>query len=189
MSSIVRAVSLALIASYPVVIYFGLMKMSLHYLGFLLIALAVIRFISLRGQNQSAGHYALIVALVAVSIYATLANDPQGFRLYPVVVNAVLLMLFCYSLFHGTPVIERIARLTEPDLPHHAIRYTRNVTWIWSAFFLCNGLVALYTALYSSMAFWALYNGCISYLLIALLFSGEWLIRREYRRRWDAPAR
>lgn len=30
---------------------------------------------------------------------------------------------------------------------------------------------------------WALYNGFISYLLMGLMFAGEWLIRRRVRRR------
>jgi len=105
------------------------------------------------------------------------------------VVNAVLFSVFAYSLYRGTPVIERLARLSEPDLPPHAVRYTRKVTAVWCGFFVLNGSLALYTATQTSMAFWALYNGCLAYLLIATLFAGEWLVRRELRRRWDAPAR
>jgi uncharacterized membrane protein len=45
-------------------------------------------------------------------------------------------------------------------------------------FFIGNGLIALYTALFASFDAWALYNGAIAYGLIGLLFGGEWLFRR-----------
>ncbi|MGO2055828.1 MAG: hypothetical protein ACTH2G_08900 [Halomonadaceae bacterium] len=81
------------------------------------------------------------------------------------------------------PVIERLARLREPELPAAGIRYTRNVTWAWCGFFILNGAIASWTALYASLATWTLYNGAISYGLIAVMFTGEWLIRHQLRSR------
>jgi uncharacterized membrane protein len=58
------------------------------------------------------------------------------------------------------------------------VRYTFRITQIWCAFFLINGTLAAYTALFTSRAAWALYNGLIAYLLMGALFAGEWLYRR-----------
>ena len=77
-------------------------------------------------------------------------------------------------------MIERFARLGEADLPPAAIGYTRRVTQIWCVFFVGNGALAIYTALYASRDDWALYNGCIAYLLMGALFGGEWLFRRFF---------
>ena len=102
---------------------------------------------------------------------------------YPVAVNAVMLAIFLSSLWRGMPVIERLARLREPELPAAGVRYTRNVTWAWCGFFILNGAIASWTALYASLATWTLYNGAISYGLIAVMFTGEWLVRHQLRSR------
>jgi uncharacterized membrane protein len=43
--------------------------------------------------------------------------------------------------------------------------------------------MALLTSLWASTEVWALYNGLIAYLLMALLFAGEWLVRQRVQRR------
>jgi uncharacterized membrane protein len=89
---------------------------------------------------------------------------------------------FAASLHRGMPVVERLARLQEPDLDARGVVYTRKVTKVWLLFFIANGLFAGYTAAFSSFEFWVLYNGLLSYLLIALLFAVEWLVRQRVRR-------
>jgi uncharacterized membrane protein len=78
-------------------------------------------------------------------------------------------------------MIERIARIREPNLPDAAVRYTRIVTEVWCLFFVLNA-VALYTALAADIEVWALYNGVIAYVLMGLLFAGEYLVRRRVQR-------
>ncbi|MGJ4749149.1 hypothetical protein ACQV5M_22485, partial [Leptospira sp. SA-E8] len=110
-------------------------------------------------------------------------------KLYPVLVNAVLLAVFAWSLRHPPAVIERLARLAEPALPPSGVAYTRGLTRVWCGFFIVNGLLALVTALWPRQAggdeIWALYNGLIAYLLMGLLFAGEWLLRPHLRRRME----
>lgn len=98
-------------------------------------------------------------------------------KLYPVAVSAVLLFTFGRSLYAGPPMAERLARLRHPDLSPEAIAYTRKVTVAWCCFFAVNGLIALVTALWMSDKAWALYNGLISYLLMAILMGIEFLVR------------
>ncbi|QKJ86712.1 hypothetical protein PMPD1_1762 [Paramixta manurensis] len=102
---------------------------------------------------------------------------------YPVAVNIVMLLVFGGSLLSGMPLVERLARLREPNLPHVAVVYTRRVTQVWCLFFLVNGSVALATCLAGNMALWTGWNGMASYLLMGLLMGGEWLVRQRLRRR------
>lgn len=111
-----------------------------------------------------------------------LGEAEWGVRAYPVAINTVMLALFSFSLWQGPPIIERLARLREPDLPESGVRYTRRVTQAWCLFFLINGSVAAWTACYASLSLWTLYNGVISYGLIALMFTGEWCCRYRLRR-------
>lgn len=124
---------------------------------------------------------AIAVALSLLALGA-LGQAELGMRAYPVAVNAIMLALFAGSLWRGMPIIERLARLREPELPPAGVAYTRRVTWAWCGFFVANGSLAGWTALYADLATWALYNGVISYALIGLMFAGEWLLRRRLRR-------
>jgi uncharacterized membrane protein len=91
-----------------------------------------------------------------------------------------MLLLFGLSLKFPPSMIERFARLREPNLPLAGVHYTRRVTQVWCAFFVANGTVAVWTALYASRDVWAIYNGLIAYLLMGALFAGEWLLRRRF---------
>ena len=94
-----------------------------------------------------------------------------------------MLAAFGGSLWSAMPIIERLARLREPDLPETAVRYTRRVTQIWCAFFIFNGSIALLTALHGDMSIWTAWNGMLSYLLMGMLMAGEWLVRRRVMKR------
>ena len=79
-------------------------------------------------------------------------------------------------------MIERFARIREPNLPMRAISYTRRVTQVWCIFFFVNGAIALVTALWASPATWTLYNGLIAYVMMGLLFAGEYVVRWHFKR-------
>ena len=121
----------------------------------------------------AAGALALVVATF-------LLNDGLPLKLYPALVNAVMLVVFAASLWKPPTVIERLARLRHPDLPPEGVRWVTNVTKAWCLFFVLNGGIALWTALAASDATWALYNGAIAYVLIGAMLGGEWLLRPRH---------
>lgn len=131
--------------------------------------------VSLAARWSAAG--ALLLAFGAVW-----ANALLPLKLYPVLVNAALLAAFAYSLASPMSMIERFARMSEPDLPPAAVAYTRTVTKVWCAFFVANGLAALGTALWATPEVWSLYNGVVAYLLMGALFAGEYLVRLRFKR-------
>jgi uncharacterized membrane protein len=93
-----------------------------------------------------------------------------------------LATIFGASLRFPPTVIERIARLTEPDLPPEGVVYTRKVTAVWVGFLLVNAAISLWTVLWGSLEQWALWNGLLSYLAMGILFTAEYLVRRVVRR-------
>ena len=123
-------------------------------------------------------------ALVALGFCLLLALSDAAvlLRWYPVLLSLFLLAVFGLSLLRGQPLIERLARLREPELPPRAVRYTRRVTQVWCLFFLGNALTAAGLALWAPLAWWTLYTGVIAYGLMGLLFAGEWLVRQRVRR-------
>ncbi|HGT2536977.1 TPA: hypothetical protein ACMZ3U_001324, partial [Neisseria gonorrhoeae] len=97
---------------------------------------------------------------------------------YPVLVNLMMLAVFGSSLFAGQTVIEKLARLQQPDLPEKAVRYTRRVTQVWCVFFIANGTLAALLVRLGRYDWWAVYTGVIAYVLMGMLFAGEWLYRK-----------
>ena len=57
------------------------------------------------------------------------------------------------------------------------------LTAVWVGFFLLNAAAAAYTALLASTGVWALYNGGLIYVIIALLIGVEYPVRIAYRKR------
>lgn len=122
-----------------------------------------------------------LLGATALGLSAVVARRDMPVLFYPVLVNAAFLTVFGLSLRANQTVIERIARLREPDLPLAAVAYTRKVTIAWCIFFLANSLIALWTTQQSRMI-WAVYNGAISYGLTGLMFACEWIIRQRVRK-------
>lgn len=171
--------------AYPLLVWLGMAHFEPRWLAVLLAALALARAAATRERLW------LVAAAGALGLaaFAAFGNALLPLKLYPALVNAVLLAVFAASLIHPPSAIERLARLREPDLPPAAVAYTRKVTWVWCGFFVLNGSLALATALWADAATWALYNGLIAYGLIGALFAGEWLVRRRVRARHAAASR
>jgi uncharacterized membrane protein len=178
-----RLVGLILVLAgvlYPFAVYFGMGHFSPWQFALLLGTLWAAR--ALTGERRSGS---LGMALVAIGFCLVLAivDSPVLLRWYPVLISGFMLSLFGLSLLHGMPLVERLARLTDPVLPDRAIPYTRRVTEVWCGFFLLNGMIAAGLTLWAPLSWWALYTGLIAYGLMGILFAGEWLLRQRVRGR------
>ncbi|GAB3246077.1 COG4648 family protein [Chitinimonas naiadis] len=175
-----RAVIISVLTlAYPLLVYLGLGHFEPRWLALMLAGVALARAYATRERVWLAAAAGALLLAAA----SALGNQALPLKLYPVLVSTVLLVVFATSLFYPPSVIERLARLREPDLPPEGVAYTRRVTQVWCGFFVINGSIALYTALWASDAAWALYNGLISYGLMGALFAGEWLVRRRVKAR------
>lgn len=121
-----------LLLAWPFVIWFGLAHNGLHWL---LPLIALLLLLRLRQTRRQAGPLQVVTQIVAVvgialCVASVLLKTHQLLLFYPVVVNAVMLAVFGGSLWSAMPIVERLARLQEPDLPEKGMRYTRRVTQI-----------------------------------------------------------
>lgn len=164
---------------YPLAIWFGEGRVEPRYLALLLLLAAGARLPALKVSAAARWSAGAALVLAAGAVWA---NALLPLKLYPVLVNAALLIAFGYSLASPPSMVERMARLTEPDLPPAGVAYTRTVTKVWCVFFIINGSIALGTAVWASQAVWSLYNGVIAYVLMGLLFAGEYLVRLRFKR-------
>lgn len=174
----------ALLVLYPLGVYFGLQYLQPRVFGGLLIALFALRLFAARGKLGAAARYQwypMILMGCGCALAAIVFNNADSLRLLPVATNAICLVSFGYTLWRPPSMIERFARGFDSQLDARGVAYTRRVTQVWCGFFLANGLIALYTALATSLAVWTLYNGLLAYLLMASLLAGEYLVRRRVR--------
>ncbi|UVC30764.1 hypothetical protein [Pantoea sp. SOD02] len=170
--------------AWPFLVWLTITQPQWRGVTALLALLFVLRVWTLRRAARPMARVMLLLALVgsALCLASLLLRSQHLLLWYPLVVNALMLLLFGASLWSPMPLVERLARLREPDLPPRAVRYTRRVTQVWCGFFIFNGSVALLTCLLNDVTLWTLWNGCISYLLMGTLMGGEWLLRQRIRK-------
>lgn len=178
MNRLLGAVLLLVGLAYPFAVYFGMDRFSPRHFALLLGVLWLAR--ALTGP-QSPDKRVMTVAVLIFCAVLWFYQEPALLRWYPVLISVFMLSFFGLSLRYGRPLIERLARLREPELPPKAIAYTRQVTKVWCGFFLLNGMIAAALTLWAPLAWWTLYTGLIAYILMGALFAGEWLIRQKVR--------
>lgn len=105
-------------------------------------------------------------------------------KYYPVVVDFIIFMLFFTSLFQKENLVQKIAKTMEPDIKPKAYEYARKLTYIWAIFLFFNFLVATLTVFMSERV-WAIYNGIISYMLVGTFFVIEYIVRINFKRKYD----
>ncbi|MBO9538215.1 hypothetical protein [Herbaspirillum sp.] len=172
-----------LILLYPLLIWSAHGRIEPRMLALLLLAIASVRLLTSRLSRNYRWTGLAALALAAPALYW---NALLPLKLYPVAISAGMLALFGYSLIKPPSMIERLARLHDPDLQPFAVAYTRRVTQVWCVFFAVNGSIALATAIWASPAAWSMYTGVIAYAAMGVLFAGEYLVRLYVRRQHHA---
>ena len=173
---------------YPLIVYCGLeyWGLSPRRLSIVLLALAFYHFLNFTQSKSHAerGRTAIFVVLIIVcALVAFCADNILFVKFYPVLVNLSLLAFFAFTLFHGETFAFRMACLADKSLMlspslNAVRRYCRKVTFSWCIFFSVNAFIALLTVFVGSDKIWSLYNGLISYILIGIVFTVEYLVRK-----------
>ncbi len=107
------------------------------------------------------------------------------FLLYPFFVSLFFLYIFALSLWAGRPIITQIAEMRGHNLSKRGKIYTKRLTFIWVVFFIINGLIIFSLSLYSSSLYWGIYTSLISYILMGILFLGDFAYRTIFLSKKD----
>ena len=185
MRGALRALAIVITLLFPLALWLGEGRVAPAWLAALLLLGGLAR-LPAAAPTVATRYWTGATILLALSTFWSGALLPL--RFYPVLVSGAFLTAFAYSLVVPPSTIERLARLREPELPPAAVAYTRRVTQVWCVFFALNGAIALYTALFGSMAQWSFYNGFLAYLLMGIVFAGEYCARFYFKRRHGSSA-
>jgi uncharacterized membrane protein len=181
---IVQILLSMLLIVFPVLLYFGLNHYSpLLFAGilFLIMSLRLWFFI----KKRSAHHYYMLVVIGLYCALVVVMDSALLLLYYPVLMNIYAALLFGLSLFEENNLIEQFARLAGKVVPIYAQRYMRVLTKIWVFLLMVNATASAYTACCTTVAFWALYNGVLSYLFFATFILLEIVYRAYYKRRFN----
>lgn len=105
-------------------------------------------------------------------------------KFYPVLANLTVFIIFFSSLFAKETVVQKIAKAIEGELDDFTRTYTRRITYAWCIFMFVNFSISLSTV-FMAEKWWALYNGCISYVAIAVMFAVEYIVRVNLRKKYQ----
>lgn len=118
---------------------------------------------------------------VALALLAPLPWVPIEalLRIPPAAIYLGLAVWFGRTLLPGRqPLISGFASLERGQLEPELARYTRRLTAVWSGFFAAMALASAVSALLGDVGTWSLVTNGINYVLMALLFFGEYAYRR-----------
>lgn len=168
--------------SYPFLIWFSLEHFQPRFLALTLAALFLLRLLTGNTNPKGAGMWRVLTpACLLFLLAAALVNKADWLLVYPVFVSLMFFSVFAFSLAYPPTVVERLARLEDPELPPQGVAYTRKVTQAWSVFFLSNAALSFATVWHGDPWLWSLYNGCLFYVLMGVLMAVEMLVRRKVK--------
>jgi len=173
-----------LFLAYPFVVYVAYRRLETRAVGGLLLGLNALS-LALRIRGPAAEIWQLVrqhLGLVLLIGLVIVTGQRFVLLLLPTAVSVFLLGTFSWSLRVGPPIVERFARLVDPDLPDFCVPYCRKVTIVWCGFFAANAVCMTLLALVGPFEWWALYTGLVSYLLLGALFAAEFILRKLWFR-------
>lgn len=182
-AKLVKVATIVLGVAYPVVVYFGLTRWSVRHVAIVLLAMiAASVALRLPGLDRARLQSVIVPMLptVVLSAIAGALDRQWALLLVPVLVNLGLLSTFAASLRPGAqPMVERFARLREPELTPDKVAYCRAVTRVWIGFFAANAAISAALALWAPLEWWTLWCGALAYACIGLVFAIEIAVRRR----------
>jgi acyl-coenzyme A synthetase/AMP-(fatty) acid ligase/uncharacterized membrane protein len=181
----------ALCVGYPALMFYVLVirNGSVRALSLIMLAAACVYFMAATAHSKNSKkknswrQLASALPLAVLSVICFLSNAVIVLKLYPVFMNLIMLTAFGLTLFSPPVMIFRFATLADRSIrgslaEKRVERYCRKVTLVWCGFFVANGSAALVTVLRASDLVWSIYNGGVSYILMGILFAGEFIIRK-----------
>lgn len=183
-----------LAAVYPILVFTLLvvLKLPARILSLCIMALGFAFFLSATGMGK--GRRLRPIASASLFMLAGIAcfitNQAVFLKLYSVAISITFLIAFCSTLIFPPSIIFRFATLADKSIinspKQKAVEsYCKKVCIVWCIFFVANGSVAAYTAMFCSYTVWSVYTGLVSYILMGMLFAVEFIIRGFVNRKME----
>ena len=177
---ILKILGYVLSVTYSVFIFLSLtvFHFPIRLVGLLVLLLASAMIIS---RTSKKGRL-LPCLMLLIALIVIITKSDIVLKCYPVIVNLVFLITFSLSLRQGDSIIFYFANLGDKTIAwnggkNEIKRYCRKVNYVWVCFFILNITIATFTVFWSGMKLWMIWNGCLSYIAMGLLFTVEFIVR------------
>jgi uncharacterized membrane protein len=116
-----------------------------------------------------------LVVLALVAAAAALGLPPVYWP--PVAMNFAMAAVFGVTLRRGDPLVTRFARLERTPVTPRIERYCRRLTVLWTVYLALLGVAGIAIAVHGDERVGAWWCAVVNYVLVAVLFLGERLVR------------
>jgi acyl-coenzyme A synthetase/AMP-(fatty) acid ligase/uncharacterized membrane protein len=203
MKKFLKALFYVIAAIYPILVFTMLVifKVDTKILSLSIIALAAAFFLSATGNKKTDGKektsldwkpFLSSVLFLTAGLFCFITGKEFFLKIYSVVINVTMLFVFGSTLIMPPNIIFRFATLSDKSIKGSSFEqkvynYCQKVTVVWCCFFVLNGTAAAITTFADKLfglspeaarTVWAIYNGGISYVLMGMLFTIEFIIRK-----------
>lgn len=187
-SSICGVLATVLALGSPFVLYFAIRAGKIEQGALVLLGYAILRALPVvlgsRREHLLAALRLPLVAIVGCTV-AVVTKDARALMILPQASQIAFAAVFLSSL-RGTPLVEHFARMKVPSLTLRHIRYCRAVTLIWGLILATAAAVGLLLALLAPLAVWAAFSAVGSYVIVGIVFSIEYVVRKILFREYGA---
>jgi len=163
---------------YPFFVYVCYEKIPTSFFVLVGCGILFVRFWGYRNYINKHLLLGMLIVTTSSLMWLFVRTEMGAVKAYPILVSLSVAIYFLYSLYKPPTIIERIARKIDPELTPDGVVYTRRVTWAWVAFLFFNASISFASALWGSLEQWLLWNGFLSYLLMGVMFVGEYCVRK-----------
>jgi uncharacterized membrane protein/acyl-CoA synthetase (AMP-forming)/AMP-acid ligase II len=190
-----RIIIYAAATVYPILVFIFLVVLDLpvRYISVFIVLISLAFFITFTSGKKDRLRIISSCLLCAAGLAGFLLNSSVFLKLYPVLMNAVMLAFFTFTLIRPPSMIFRFAVLQDKKIRSSLAKkriekYCQKVTIVWCVFFIFNGGIAAWTVFRGSELIWSVYNGGLSYLLIGVLFASELIVRKMTNKKMPKAA-
>lgn len=170
----------------PLVFYFAVRSSRIEEAALVLVGFAILRAIPavLAARREHLVHALQLPVVAVISAGAGwLLHEPRALLVLPSASQMMFGAVFLVSL-RKVPLVENFARMQKSTLSEAERTYCRTVTLVWGLALCSAALFGLALAAWASLELWTAFTGVGSYVLVATLFSVEYVVRkvrfREY---------
>ena len=138
-------------------------------------------YIQRRFDKMIAFDTALIILLGSISIGF---NNDLFFKLKPALIESIMLVLFGIHAFSEKPILLMMGKRYMGEIKFHPeqVSMMKGMSrLLFGVIFIHTGLI-VYASFYLSKEMWAFISGGLFYILFALVFAGQWIYLKFFKR-------
>lgn len=180
MKTILGAISALFLIASPWVLYWTLTQHGVGVAAALLVGWVIVRTIPIllaAKREQRIAALQLPAIALGFACIGWLSDNGTWLLVLPSATQGAFGLAFLRSL-SGTPLIEHFARMVKPELRPAELAHCRMWTRIWGVYLLALAALGLALARWATLTVWTVYVGIVSYVLVAVLFAIEYVIRK-----------